>query len=584
MDDGHLQDFLAALSRGESQRESFAAAFDLLHKRPSSEFARVLDAVDVHLGRALAALDAPAGWRIVDAPEDAIASTALRRMLRFVDSGFPHELSSQLVAQVSLRTSWTALDQIRLALSGRVQLPNPSWVEEIAVSARRITCAVPVSAGLPLPERTSEASQPITADLRAFQFGKNLLHAMAYWLDLDSRVRRVEWLESVDVMRAALGRGADQRIARWFQGLGFGALDIARAHVGEERAAESLHGLPFSTPAAAVHRVLMWLVQLSEQAPSTDRVLLACLATPDSYLARRVRAIVGDGCNLPLLYIRTARPSGLSAKEAQWLIRTGDAHTRPAASPMAYDLTPTAVDRILTQALNGLGFEAAARLQAYLGADPAFTQAPLIEAAPFLTGDAIALAERLGNDRHRMRNSDARFLEVLDRTFEEEAEDGRGEQWSYRKFRALHCADAVARLDARIALAACQPGPAALRELAAVGVATSADELASLADSDPMSAYTAVAVAHALDNGVRPNPTPARRDVVRLYVGGTHDEFRSGIVAADQAYEHQFGLSAAQALDLWTAIRKAAIAQRADLLHQRFLEIAELTGVARWRQ
>ena len=583
MDDGHLEDFLAALGQARSQRHSFASAFDLLHGRPGSEFARILDAVDVHLGRALAALDFPPDWQIVDAPQDAVARTVLLRMLHFVDRDFPHELSSQLVAQVSLRASWAALDQIRRALTGRVKLPDPTWVQEIAVSARRITCAVPVCAGVSLSQPAAEPAEPVLSDLRMFQFGEEVLFAMRHWLDQVTRVGSAEHLESVDLMRAALGRGADQRIARWFQGLGFGILDVARDDAGEGRVGERLHGLPVSTPAAAVHRVLMWLAHLSGQAPSADRMLLACLVTSGSYLARRVRAIVGDGCNLPLLYIRTAHPPGLSVEEAQWLIRTGDAGTRPSPSPVAYDLTTTAVSRIMTQVLSSPGFEAAARLEAYLAAGSAVTQAPLIHAAPFLTGDAVALAERFGNDRFRLHAGEAQFPDVLGKAFVEEAKDGRGEEWSYRKFRDLHSADATARLNARLALAACQPGPAALRELIAIGVPTSADELVSLAASDPMSAYTAVAVAHALGNGVRPNPAPTSRDLVRLYVGGIDDEFSSGIVAAGEAAGHRFGLSAAHALDLWTAIREAATTQGVGLLHQRFLELAELTGIARWQ-
>jgi hypothetical protein len=594
MADGHVRDFVAELDRGESQRQAFSAAFDLLHERPSSEYARILGAVDIHLGRALAALDISSDWRIVDAPHGAVGSTVLLQMLRFVDRDFPRELSSQLVAQVSLRASWAALEQVRLALRGRIQLPNPSWVEQIAFSARRITCAVPVSTGVPLSElrELSELSalsgpaelpvEPVTADLRRFYFGKQVLRVMWHWLDLDERVRHVDWLGSVDLMRAALGRGADQRVARWLQGLGFGSLDIARAHASEERTDESVHGLPASTPAAAVHRILMWLVHLSQQAPSADRMLLACLATPDSYLARRVRAIVGDACNLPLLYIRSARPPGLAVQEAQWLIRTGDADTRPGPSPMAYDLTPAAISRLMAQARNGLGFEATARLRAYLAADPAVTAAYAVDPAPFLTGDAIALAERFGTGQHSGPPG-ARFVEALDETFAEESKHGRGEEWSYRRYRALHGADVAVRLDARMALATCQPGAASLRELGAVGVATSADELASLAGANPLSAYAAVAVAHALDNGVRPNPAPGDGDVVRLYIGGTQEEFHSGIIAADQADGHRFILSAAHALDLWTAVRKSAIAHRPDLMHQHFLQIAELTGVARWR-
>ncbi|MFD8220709.1 CHAT domain-containing protein [Streptomyces sp. NPDC059697] len=585
MADGHLEDFLAVLGRGGSQRQAFVAAFDLLHGRPSSEFSRIADAVDIHLGRTLGALDISAKWRIVDAPEDAVAPTVLLRMLRFVDRELPHELSSQLVAQVALRTSWAALDQIRMALGGHVQLPNPNRIMEIAVSARRITCAVPVCAGMPSRGRTCEAvAEPDAADLRGFQFGHQVLRAMRHQLDVNARVDRAAWLESTDLMRAAVGRGADQRIARWFQGLGFGIFDFARAPADEERAGETLHGLPVSMPAMAVHQVLMWLARLSGQAPSTDRVLLACLATSDSYLARRVRAIVGDGCNLPLLYIRTARPPGLSVEEAQWLIQVGDADSRPSPSPMAYDLSPTAFSRLRNQALNDLGFDAASRLTAYYLADgPAFTHAPHVDPAPFQTGDALALAEQLDDKRNLLRRGAARFDDVLNRSFAQEVKFGRGKEWAYRAFLALHSTDPAARLNARLALAACQPGPAALRELAAIGVATSADELQSLGRSGPMSAYTAVAVAHALDNGVRPYPALRHRGVVHLHVGGTDGDFHSGIAAADQADGHRFTLSAAQAHGIWTAVREAARAHRTDLLHQRFLEIADLTGIARWQ-
>lgn len=592
MDNGHLLDFLAALDQEKPQHQCFADACGLLQDRPASEFARVLSAAHLDLARALACVEDGERWTLVNARRTRLSGATFPRMLHFVDPEYPRELTSHIAVEFLLRESWGALGAaIRSRVGGHGRpLPSATLIMGLSASARLITCAVPLSTALPAASLPAAHDVP-DATFDRYRFGFNTIRACEYWLRSVPATQRADSITSADFMRAAIGRGGDQRIARWLRGLGIGVLDVARVHRPEARAEQPLYWLPVSRTVHEIHRTLMLLVELSDQAPSVDRVLLACLATPASYLAEQVHAVVGTGTNLPLLYLRTAKPQGLTVDESDWLIKVGDANAQAAPSPVYGDLPPPRLDRLITEANNGLGFAAAARLATFTRSAPYISLAPPIPPAAFQTGDAIALVRQVRLTSRVTKETDLQTL--IDESFvgeprstSEPGDDGapgnQAGRWAYGRFKGLFAANPLERLEARRDLASCQTGPVGLQVLGNLGVAISARDLGALMESDPVAAIEAVVQAHCLANGVAPHRATPPQHEVRLFIGGARGEYRSGVVTPDWADSHAFTLDQAAALRIWRNVRNAAKVGDRSAVRDHLLEIAEITGIARW--
>jgi hypothetical protein len=576
----YIQQFLEAIDSDGTQQERFVRACDLLHHQQSSEYSRLLRAMDVNIGPALNRLGLHPTWKIVKAKDGPISAEFLRRCFEFVDPRYPHELSSQVVGQVLLRATSGALEQVRTALSGRVLLPSPIMVQEIAESVRQVTAAVALSTGLQRPHTVSVGGH--LAPLPQSRFWRETVRSLHHWLTLDDAVHYSKWIGSFDLLRAALGRGAVQRISRWLRGVGLSLIDVARAYQYEHLASESTFGLPVSKPVAYIHKILMRLAALSDQAITVDHVILASLSVPSSGLACYVRATFGSATNLPLLYLRSAAPQGISREQAMWLVAVGDMVTTRAPSIVNGDMSLDRFHRLFTWSDSFPGFNAHRRIAAYLDAGDALSEGPMIKLSPFRTGDVVELLLVLSRERAHARTHDFPEDVALERAYEREADLHGGGEWAYEKFLTIFRSCPRPRLEARQALAWSQPSPLSLTTLGQLGGGYTAEELARLHELDPASAHSAVCLAHALASGVRPGILRPRRGVVHLFVGGTDGDHLIGLLGLNRSEVNRFQLDQSAALRLWAEVRRASLDKDPSGTHDALCTAAELIGIDRW--
>jgi hypothetical protein len=585
----YLQQFLEVLDQEGSQQEVFIRACDLLHAVAGSEYSRIVRACHLDIGKALASLDQLAGWKIIDPGELPISAGVRDRCLEFVDPDFPQELSSQVVPQLLLRAAPASLTQIRKALSTRVITPSPTMVIGIAESVRRITEAVPLATALPAERWRLRWLEPV--DIPQSRFWSQTIGALRFHLSLD-RPLRGDCVDSFDLLRAALGRGADLRISSWFDGLGLGYIERGRIRTGEVLSDDDSLGLRASQPVFQILNTLKQMAAISNIAPNADRVILASLLVEDSGLCRHIRSLFGASLNLPLLYLRSGAPQGLGKQEADWIVAMGDRPATPGPSAVAGDVDSARLRRLWTVAQFSPGFDADLRLAIYINnTGPSLAIGPNVPDAPLRTGDALTMQGLLDVIRdHQSNAADAEATASafrkssradLDKVRDLEMRRGHDSLWGYTQFAALLDGDVPARLEARKRLAWSQPGPASLQALGWLGGAPSVDELDRLWTSDPVLAFEAVAVSHALSNGVRPYVVPADAAVARLYVGGVGGTYMAGLLTSDGVFKSTFELDREAAIQSWADIRSALSAGPADT-RAALRSLASRIGLDEW--
>jgi hypothetical protein len=565
--------FVDLLDTATSQRDALADAVEALQAERASEFSRCLSGLCIDVVDSLRTVKIP-GWKIVADDQLPFSEAVLSRCRQFTNAEQEPEFSSALLAQVLFRANSHSLTQLMVLRSNNV-LPSPIMVRDITELARQVTAGIAQSYGLPVdPESLDEAEE--TGDDSPSDFELILANAARSWAALPAEIRGSDVLGSAPLVRMALGRGADQRIGRWLQAIGLNMIDFSRVEASELPADEEIGGVPVTQEAAAVWRTARWLSALSRQALSTDRIILASLAVPSSYLATHLSGLFGLAVNLPLLYLRTALPPGISQPEAQWLIPQGDANVAPGPTDAAEDLCLHRALRLLGEARQQPGFDALRRLEAFSQHNSPTRDFPLGD-HPFLTGDAAAV-ERLLRSTARSQPAEEAAVSRLLETVRPAARNPQGgEYWSYGQYRTLAGRDLGAAYIARRQLATCQLGPLGLRTLARLGPGTG--QVGALLDEAPDVAVDAVGVAHCLESGVQPYPPRLGGDTVRLVIGGANGHFALAVVTRDAHRHVEFDLHEPQAMKAWQAMRRPAKGGRWADVADAMREGAALIGL-----
>ncbi len=544
--------FVDSLDTATSQRDGLADAIEALQAERASEFSRCLNGLCIDVVDSLRAVEIP-DWKIVTDDQLPFSEAVLSRCRQYTNAEQEPEFSSALLVQVLFRANSHSLTELAVLRSSNV-LPAPITVREVAELSRLVTAGVAQSYGLPVAPESLDDAEDI-GDGSPSDFELILTGAARSWAALPTEIRGSDTLGLAPLVRAAIGRGADQRIGRWLQAVGLNMIDFSRVEASERPAGEEIGGVPLTQEAAGIWRTARWLSALGQQALSADRIILASLAVPSSYLATHLSGLFGLAVNLPLLYLRTALPPGISQPEAQWLIPQGDASVVPGPTDAAQDLCLHRALRLLGEARQQPGFDVLRRLEAFSQHNSPTRDFPLGD-RPFLTGDAPAV-ERLLRSAAHSQPAEGRVVSRLLETVRPAARNPQGgEYWSYNQYRTLAGRDLGAAYVARRQLAACQLGPLGLRTLARLGPGT--DQLGALLDEASDVAVDAVGVAHCLESGVQPYPPRPGGDAARLVVGGANGRFALAVVTRDAHRHVEFELPEPQAMRAWQAMRRPA--------------------------
>lgn len=573
MNSGFLLRFLGALDSKPSHIEGLVAACRELEAEPSSEFARILRSSDLDLSMQLDRLDA-AEWRILEDRDRSFGQATIHRSLEFVDELYPRELSSQLAAQVFLRTSRTAIPEVRQALHGRAYLVAPLRIREIALAGRRLTCAIPRSARL---TRADVSAAPTSHTMRSalgnFRFGREILSFLRHWSELDDSARPSEWVTSADLLRAGLGRGAEQRLSDWLLGAGISMVELVRAQPEEPRAGE-VHGFPFSEQASEVLDYLLWSSSLANQAPTVDRLMISSLLVSESWLAGVLRSITGPAINLPLLFIRSGNPQGLTTEEVFAVVRLGDEGHVLGSSPVAGDLSPECANRLLLESVLKPAFDDRARLLNFFRDEENVTIAPAMTTDPFLTGDAVDLFQLLSRRSFRSGESPALTHESLRLAWNDRPRQTGAGRWAYQQYQSLVMGPLTSRQDAAIAMGACQRTSLGRQLIGRISHRSSdVEELHTAGDA--LLCFKSARIAHSLASGVLPHRYFRHPSDVALSICGGPDEFLIAAGTKDWSATESFTLSSPAAVRLWSAIRDAVIRDDSQTRRSALLELAE---------
>jgi CHAT domain len=572
--------FVDVLHGSEEQVAGLISACRTLEEQPACEFARIMRAVAIEPADLLSNTKIPAGWAILPgaADADAFARHVLFGALHFVDPDHPCEQSSSLAAQVLLRTAPGSLPQVRRALAWRAVLPQVRVAISIARSAERLTAAVPLSVGLPQAGDPFDVVSARSGPSREFQrFVEELIIALRFYRELDPMTRDGEHIGSREYLRAALGRAGDHRTNLWLRGLGISMFDLLRVDHPEAATDAEIAGIPVSDTVWRIHCVATSMAQRAHQAISLERVIFASLATPHSWLAARARAVFGPAVNLPLLYLRTASPPGISLVEARALIRLGDHQCRPAPFPTAADTPVARLDRLRETAAVAPAFlRSRERFDRYMQSGDVMPTSPGSRMAPFRTGDAVELmtAARTGCQWREITRDEIRAL--VDAAA---LNDDSSEAWCRTRYRGLAASDPHERLQARLDLSACQTSSTGLRLLAKLGTHCREDTLALADAGDAHSAFTATRVAHSLESGVRPPVDVRATSEIRLFIGGGPERYVFGAIYDQSTHLHSIRLSEREAVTLWSRLRREGESRDRGRFRDALREAADAIGV-----
>jgi hypothetical protein len=574
--DDHLGAFVRRLSEEGNAYDNLLVAVNAIVSERSSELSRVLRALSIDLPAALRA--APDGWRPDAANPGNFASTVLLRAASFTRELRAPDDSSAVLAHAFLRSHAEAVTQVQLAVVGYQPLPPLVRIRAITRAAAEITRAAALSWHRRLPERRIQACRPRAnaVDVAAFEdtaFGQEVLY----------RARRqsrqlggTRPLSSKAMVRAAMAVGAEQRVALWLQGLGYNSIDMVRGDLpadvepGRQDAELTLVGIGM---VGVAHR----LGELAGQIPELDRIMLAGLVTPGSFPWRQAVAAVGSGVNLPLLYLRSARPASLTREEVEWLVEVGDAQADRDAVPLVGDISVERFANLRLEAQSTTrAYDAAERLRNFaraaggLPAAATETQDITLRAAQtgglryfaLATGDACdagqGIREAFTNGRLPATGAINETRAVFDR---------------------LRSADPVSRLMAREQLAAVQPDQLSRRLLLDLEPSI-ASECVRAADEDPDAerVWRLVRLQLALGMGLPPGPRVPHSSHVRVCIGGGPTEFGCAILSSGQGETWRFSTSIDELLREWVKVRQAALADNPMALRESLEALASTLG------
>jgi CHAT domain len=577
----HLGTFVAMVGRPGNARDNLIAAADVLVAQRASEYSRALRSLGIDFSAALRA--APDGWRPDARNPGNLASTVMVSAIAFTrDLGVPDASSAALVHAL-LRSHAEAVPQMRLVANGYQPMPALTRMKIVARATTAVTRAAALSWALPPSGQVEAVGIDMTA-IRGFA-------ATAFGSEVLGRARR-QWrrpdhlgpLSSKQLLRAALALGSDQRIATWLQALGLHPIDISRGDTVETHS-ESLDDavgptLPILTlPALQIVGVAQSLASMADQSPDVDRLLLAALVTPGSFVWREAVDTVGTGVNLPLLFIRSGRPSSLTRDETALLVAVGDAQADLSAAPMVGDL---AKDRIANLALEAAsvtrGYDSAERLRRCTVAAGEFPT-PVAEDDEFAaravrTGGLryFALASEAGRSTQQSIN-DVFAAADLPQTPAVKA--------TRTLFDQLVSEEPVARLEARENLAAVQPDRVSRHLLMSLRPSLAEDCVVAASDGDARRLRRLLRLQLTLGAGEPPPMRGLLRGWASLCIGGGPAEFGCALASDDGDVTWGFSASSGALLGHWRRIRLAALGNAPENLQSQLIDLAEALGLAR---
>lgn len=578
----NVRQFIETLS-GDDERANILEACGRLERTRSSEFSRALSSLGLDITQALQRT--PPNWHPRgDATKESFPAKVLVDAYRFTPDCKSPEASSASLVHVLLRAR-SSLAEVRRVVASNNYLPPLVTIQAVTSATARLTRQSVLS--------TFIAGMPDTGRGPLSHTGRELgrLADTAFGKQLGLRVtgtmratRRSGPATSADLVRGALALGSDQRVSDWLRSTGLNEIDWIRdLPAPEPLSGQALGDYELTVPALRLLATTQKIAESSAQAPNTDRVILATLITEGSFLEAHLRQILGPSINLPLLYIRSARPGGLTREEALALVRAGDTLCEEGPQPLVGDVSRDRMSNLQLEASTMTpGYEAMRRLDNWgrLWGEPADEHdipGPLEQG--FTTGalDAFGkwfLAEVPG----QQFNPESFAMAILR---ESRSRDSTGSAGDVSKLMMnLFTGDITGRNAARKVLARTQASATGLALLGLVDDKIAVDYVARAQADDPQGVLELVRHDTQLRH-LRPahNFKPART-TVSLAIGGNFGSWAFAVVSPSLNHAWTSTLDENALWDAWSQMRGASAVGSAELADAA-LDFARLLGLDR---
>ncbi len=359
-------------------------------------------------------------------------------------------------------------------------------------------------------------------------------------------------------------------------------VSFVRDDVGESPVG-SLNGVPISAEAIATLGLAGALAEIAGQQADADRLILASLLCPGSYLEALLRTAFGAGVNLPLFYVRSALPGALSRAEAKLLIEAGDWLASAGEVPFRGEVSSERFENLRIEALTiASAFSSPERLDAYAAAAGELP-APLFPAADpvrrtMLTGGLRYFAQ----SEIRSAGAEALDGESLRSALRAAADSGEGRTGVPTDVVADLCGDDPRRRKAaRRLLFLVNSDEVSTNLLRRIPPTTSEQCAEAVEEGDASRLLSLVEADLLLVGGARAPRLTRAASGVSVCVGGGPLEFAFGLTGADGGEVWRVSFAPGELAEEWSRVRERALGDDSEALREELLRHGARLGLDR---